>query len=105
MSQTHAPDDVYRELKKHFSDAEQVALTLLIVTINGWNRIQVGFRAVHPVLTHLTLVGSLIFFFITLPVRERLDRDGLLPTDMPGPAVFASHIQELMARGLAAGGA
>ena len=28
---------------------EQVALTLLIVTINGWNRVQVGFRAVHPV--------------------------------------------------------
>ena len=26
-----------------------MALTLLIVTINGWNRIQVGFRAVHPV--------------------------------------------------------
>ena len=24
-------------------------LTLLIVAINGWNRIQVGFRAVHPV--------------------------------------------------------
>ena len=28
---------------------EQVALTLVIVAINGWNRIQVGFRAVHPV--------------------------------------------------------
>jgi hypothetical protein len=26
-----------------------VALTLLIATINGWNRIQVGFRAVHQV--------------------------------------------------------
>jgi len=24
-------------------------LTLVIVPINGWNRIQVGFRAVHPV--------------------------------------------------------
>ncbi len=44
-----APDDVYQALKAHFSDEEQVALTLLIVTINGWNRIQVGFRAVHPV--------------------------------------------------------
>jgi len=21
----------------------------LIVTINGWNRVQIGFRAVHPV--------------------------------------------------------
>jgi len=32
-----------------FNEEEQVALTLLIVAINGWNRIQVGFRAVHPV--------------------------------------------------------
>jgi AhpD family alkylhydroperoxidase len=46
---THAPDEVYEEVKKHFTDAEQVALTLLIVSINGWNRIQVGFRAVPPV--------------------------------------------------------
>ncbi len=44
-----APDDVYQALKAQFSDEEQVALTLLIVTINGWNRIQVGFRALHPV--------------------------------------------------------
>jgi hypothetical protein len=24
-------------------------LPLLMIAINGWNRIQVGFRAVHPV--------------------------------------------------------
>ncbi len=49
VADTHAPDDVYEELKAHFTPAEQVALTLLIVAINGWNRVQVGFRAVHPV--------------------------------------------------------
>jgi AhpD family alkylhydroperoxidase len=49
LAQTHAPDDVYKELQAQFSAEEQVALTLLIVTINGWNRIQVGFHAVHPV--------------------------------------------------------
>lgn len=32
-----APDDVYQALKSQFSNEEQVALTLLIVTINGWN--------------------------------------------------------------------
>ena len=48
VSETGAPDDVYLELKKHFGEAEQVALTLTIVTINGWNRIQVAFRAAHP---------------------------------------------------------
>ena len=49
LSETHAPDDVYRALQAPFTKEEQVALTLLIVAINGWNRIQVGFRGVHPV--------------------------------------------------------
>jgi AhpD family alkylhydroperoxidase len=49
VSETHAPDEVYQALQAQFTPEEQVALTLLIVTINGWNRIQVGFRAVHPV--------------------------------------------------------
>jgi AhpD family alkylhydroperoxidase len=49
LPETGAPEDVYRALAAEFGEAEQVALTLLIVVINGWNRIQVGFRAVHPV--------------------------------------------------------
>ena len=49
VSETHAPDDDYRALQAHFSEQEQVALTLLVVAINGWNRIQIGFRGVHPV--------------------------------------------------------
>ena len=48
LSETRAPDDVYQALKAEFTEEEQVTLTLLIVAINGWNRIQVGFRAVHP---------------------------------------------------------
>ena len=49
VSESRAPDDAYQALKKQFTEAEQVTLTLLIVAINGWNRIQVGFRGVHPV--------------------------------------------------------
>ena len=49
LSETHAPDDAYQALRAQFTEQEQVMLTLLIVGINGWNRIQVGFRAVHPV--------------------------------------------------------
>jgi AhpD family alkylhydroperoxidase len=49
VAETHAPDDVYRALQAQFTEEEQVRLTLLIVAINGWNRIQVGFRGVHPV--------------------------------------------------------
>jgi AhpD family alkylhydroperoxidase len=49
LPQTRAPDADYEPLRAHFSEREQVALTLLIVTINGWNRIAVGFRS-EPVL-------------------------------------------------------
>ena len=52
VADTHAPDDTYQTLQTHFTEQEQVALTLLIVVVNGWNRIQVGFRAVHPVERH-----------------------------------------------------
>ena len=48
LPETRAPDDVYEALKAQFSEEEQVKLTLMIVAINGWNRINVGFRAVHP---------------------------------------------------------
>ena len=46
VSETHAPDDVYEELMKHFSEKEAADLTLLIGTINSWNRIAIGFRGV-----------------------------------------------------------
>jgi AhpD family alkylhydroperoxidase len=49
VSETHAPDHAYQALQVQFTEEEQVKLTLLIVAINGWNRIQVGFRAIHPV--------------------------------------------------------
>jgi AhpD family alkylhydroperoxidase len=49
ISETHAPDDLFEGLKKHFKDDEIVKLTVLIGAINTWNRIAIGFRAVHPV--------------------------------------------------------
>ena len=48
ISETHAPDEDYEEALRHFSPEELVKLTLLIGVINTWNRISVGFRAVHP---------------------------------------------------------
>ena len=47
-SQTGAPDADYALVKTEFSESEQVNLTLAIGSINLWNRLQVGFRAVHP---------------------------------------------------------
>jgi alkylhydroperoxidase family enzyme len=49
ISETHAPDDVYDEVRARFSEAETVNLTMLIATINAWNRIAISFRSVHPV--------------------------------------------------------
>lgn len=48
VSQTHAPDEVYEEVQRHFSPEETVKLTMLIATINSWNRIAIGFRSTHP---------------------------------------------------------
>ncbi|MBR0797046.1 carboxymuconolactone decarboxylase family protein [Bradyrhizobium jicamae] len=49
IAETHAPDADYEAVRAHFSDAELVNLTTLIGAINAWNRIAIGFRAVHPV--------------------------------------------------------
>ena len=44
LSETGAPDDVYAAIAREFDPAEQVALSLAIVAINGWNRLSVAFR-------------------------------------------------------------
>ena len=44
LPETGAPDDVYADVAREFAPEEQVALTLAIVAINGWNRLSVGFR-------------------------------------------------------------
>jgi AhpD family alkylhydroperoxidase len=43
LSEAHGQESAYQGLKAHFSEEEQVKLTLMINVINGWNRIAVGF--------------------------------------------------------------
>lgn len=43
LSEGHTHESAYQALKAHFTEAEQVKLTLMINIINGWNRIAVGF--------------------------------------------------------------
>ncbi|MBI3885852.1 MAG: carboxymuconolactone decarboxylase family protein [Opitutae bacterium] len=38
------PDAVFAAVRPEFTDAELFQLTLAIVAINGWNRLNVGFR-------------------------------------------------------------
>jgi AhpD family alkylhydroperoxidase len=49
ISETHAPDDVYNDVRAHFSDAETVNLTMLIATINAWNRLAIAFGAIPSI--------------------------------------------------------
>ena len=44
VADTGAPDESYEALKAHFSEEEQMQLTLMIIVINGWNRLSIGFR-------------------------------------------------------------
>jgi len=60
------------------------------------------FRPVDPLLTHLSLVGSLVFFFATARFRERvlaMRRPAIKP---PDAAAYVKHIQDLLTHGLAA---
>jgi AhpD family alkylhydroperoxidase len=49
VADTGAPDADYERARTAFSPEELVKLTFLIGTINVWNRLAIGFRAVHPV--------------------------------------------------------
>lgn len=44
VAETHVPDDVYEIARKQFGEKELVDLTLAIITINGWNRLNVAFK-------------------------------------------------------------
>jgi AhpD family alkylhydroperoxidase len=48
LPETGVPDDIFQALKASFTEEEMVELTLLINTINAWNRFNVAFRVVHP---------------------------------------------------------
>jgi AhpD family alkylhydroperoxidase len=49
IAETHAPNDVYQTATQHFSDKELVDLTMVIVNMNAWNRIAIGFHKPVPV--------------------------------------------------------
>lgn len=44
VSETHVPDDVVDDAKKHFSEDEVAKLVFAIVVINSWNRIAITAR-------------------------------------------------------------
>ncbi len=40
----HVPDTVYEQARRFFSEKELVDLTLAVVAINGWNRLNIAFH-------------------------------------------------------------
>lgn len=44
VSVDHVPDDVYALAREHFSEKELVALTMVAVSINSYNRMHTAFR-------------------------------------------------------------
>src|SRR5262245_30320543 len=46
VSEAHVPDEVYERVREQFTEDELVHLSLAIVAINGWNRLNVAVRTV-----------------------------------------------------------
>lgn len=44
LTEGHVPDEVYEKAKKQFTEQELIDLTMVVITINGWNRLNVAFR-------------------------------------------------------------
>jgi AhpD family alkylhydroperoxidase len=44
VAQDHVPDSVWETVRPYFDDKELTELTLLITSINSWNRFSVAFR-------------------------------------------------------------
>jgi len=49
VAQDHVPDEIYDEMRKHFSEQEIIDLTAAAVAINMWNRLAIALRATPQV--------------------------------------------------------
>ena len=46
VADTRVPDDVYEDVRPHFTEEELLSLTFEVIVINGWNRLAIASRAV-----------------------------------------------------------
>ncbi|MBS1528339.1 MAG: carboxymuconolactone decarboxylase family protein [Bacteroidetes bacterium] len=44
LSEGHVPDAVFREARQQFTEDELIDLTMEVIAINAWNRINIAFR-------------------------------------------------------------
>lgn len=45
IATTHVSDEMYATVREQFSERDLADLTLLIITINGWNRVAIPFQS------------------------------------------------------------
>lgn len=92
------PDDVLRRISVVFG-------TVAGVIDEG---IATGaFRRVDPVVTHMLLVGSLLFLVSATPIRERIRKvlpRGTVPKDEPAEEHLVDQVASIVLRGIAAPG-
>jgi AhpD family alkylhydroperoxidase len=46
VTEGHVPEEIYAQARGQFSEKELADLTLAVVAINGWNRLNIAFRTV-----------------------------------------------------------
>jgi AhpD family alkylhydroperoxidase len=46
LTENYVPDEVYEQARQHFTEAELIGLTMAVININSWNRLNVSFRMV-----------------------------------------------------------
>src|SRR5215218_1902879 len=46
VAETRVPDAVYEEVRRQFSDDELLAVTMAVIAINAWNRLNIALRTV-----------------------------------------------------------
>jgi AhpD family alkylhydroperoxidase len=44
ISEDQVPEEIYQQVKQHFTEEELVDLTLAVIAINSWNRLAISFR-------------------------------------------------------------
>jgi AhpD family alkylhydroperoxidase len=58
VTEGHVPDEVYEQARAQFGEEELANLTLAVVAINGWNRLNIAFRtepgSYQPAAAHAT---------------------------------------------------
>lgn len=109
LREPHYPQIMLREIAAGGANLPREVL-LRMVELLGLTRSVVAagqesgeFRPVNPFVTHLLVVGSVVFLANALRLRERLVAEGApLPEIPPEPAALGELVTEILLHGIAA---